>query len=325
MTHGNDRRATKLPTLKNPAVTLVLPVFETEDSLRASLESVLRQTFDDFELIVVDDRSVSDATGIVEAVAADDARLRLVRNGLGRGALRARFAGARHARGEFLGFVDVHDEVEDFFLMQLHTAATRQDADFVDCSFVVQGTDQKLVNRGGTEHALADSDILYGLLAGSMSISVRDKLFRLSTWREATARLEQLSPPGGLTDDLLLLVHIAISSRRFVHTSRPAYRYIPRPASVANADRSDTLLRDLETLDVAYRLIRSALDEQSPPRGLVEDFFSREFLSVGREMLGDLADLLSDTPAGLARAPKQLGLLGAVALFSSQSYRCGPS
>ena len=66
-----------------------------------------------------------------------------------------------------------------------------------------------------------------------------------------------------------------------------------------------------------YSLIRSTLDEQPLPHGLAEDFFRREFVSVGREILLDVADLLTDTPAGLPRSAEQLGLMGAVAVVST--------
>ena len=100
--------------------------------------------------------------------------------------------------------------------------------------------------------------------------------------------------------------------------SRPGYRYLPRAGSRTNAGDVDGLLRNLESLDIAYSLIRSTLDEQPLPHGLVEDFFKREFLSVGRrDSLLDVADLLTDTPGGLPRSAEPLGLMGAVAVGST--------
>ncbi len=300
-----------------PVVTIVVPVFGTEEYLAACLKSVLRQTFCDFELIVVDDCSPGDVARIVGTVAADDPRVSLVRHESSQGMLRARFTGARAPRGEYVAFVDSDDEVDDFFLMQLHAAAERHDADLVDCPFVIGGPDGQLVNRGGEEHSLAGPDILCGVLAGSMSNSLSTKLIRLSTWRAATAGVEQVRRRVGFIDDLLCLIPVAIESHRFAHTSRPAYRYLPRAGSRTNAEDVDGLLLNLESLDTAYSLIRSTLDEQPLPHGLADDFFRREFVSVGREILLDVAHLLTNTPAGLPRSAEQLGLMGAVAVAST--------
>lgn len=300
-----------------PAVTIVIPVFGTEQYLAACLESVLNQTFDDFEVIVVDDCSPGDVAGVVAATAGEDARVRLVRHEVNRGLLQARFTGGREATGAYIGFVDSDDEVEDFFLMQLYAAAVQHDADLVDCPFVMVGTDVRVVNRGGEEHVLSGSEILRGVLTRSMSNSLWSKLTRLSTWQKATAPLEQIRRRVGLVEDLLCLVHVAVESERFAHTSRPCYRYLVREGSMTNAGDVDSLLRNLESLDVAYSVIRSTLDGQLLPHGLAEEFFAREFVSVGRQLLVDMADLLPDTPPGLPRSAETLGLLGAVAVLSA--------
>ena len=211
--------------------------------------------------------------------------------------------------------------MEDFFLVQLHAAARQHDADLVDCSLVVEGPDRQVVNRGGGEHVLAGPDILRGLLAGSMNNSLCTKLIRLSTWRRATAALEQVSQRVVFIEDLLCLVPVALESHRFAHTSRPGYRYLPRAGSRTNARDIDGLLRNLESLDIADSLIRSTLDAQTLPPGLAEDFFRREFVSVGRDVLLEIAALLADAPAGLPRSPEQLGLMGAVAVASTTAHQ----
>jgi hypothetical protein len=298
-----------------PAVTIVIPVFGTEQYLAACLESVLNQTFDDFEVIVVDDCSPGDVAGIVAATAGEDTRVRLVRHEVNRGLLQARFTGGHEATGAYIGFVDSDDEVEDFFLMQLYMAAVQHDADLVDCPFVMVDKEVLVVNRGGEEHVLSGSEILRGVLTRSMSNSLWSKLTRLSTWRKATAPLEQIRQRVGLIEDLLCLVYVAVESERFAHTSRPCYRYLVREGSMTTAGDLDSLLRNFDSLDAAYSVIRSTLDDRPLPRGLADEFFTREFVSVGRQLLLDMADLLPDTPQGLPRSAETLGLLGAVAVL----------
>lgn len=91
-----------------PAITLVTPVRNRRDLLPATLESVLAQTREDFELIVWDDGSSDDSAAVARAVAGGDPRVRVVEarhQGLS-GVLEAALA---EARGEFLGWVDSDD------------------------------------------------------------------------------------------------------------------------------------------------------------------------------------------------------------------------
>ena len=92
----------------DPAVTVVLPTYDREPLLWRSIRSVLDQTYEDFELIIVDDGS-TDATA--ESVARfGDRRLRCIRLAENRGAAAARNVGIRAATGRFIAFQDSDDE-----------------------------------------------------------------------------------------------------------------------------------------------------------------------------------------------------------------------
>ncbi len=93
-----------------PLVSVVIPSFNSERYIRQTVESVRRQTLADWELIVVDDGSTDDSPAIVESLARQDERIRLVR--LGRNAGRPavpRNAGVRAARGVYVAFLDADD------------------------------------------------------------------------------------------------------------------------------------------------------------------------------------------------------------------------
>jgi glycosyltransferase involved in cell wall biosynthesis len=91
-----------------PTVSVVIPAYNRALTIRAAIESVLRQTWTDFELIVVDDAS-TDAT-VAEAGRVVDPRLRLIESPSNQGAAGARNAGIREARGAWIAFQDSDDE-----------------------------------------------------------------------------------------------------------------------------------------------------------------------------------------------------------------------
>src|SRR3954447_16249370 len=93
-----------------PRVSVVVPIYNVEDYLAECLESLAAQTFEDLEVIMVDDGSTDGSAAIAESFAARDPRFKLVRRVNG-GLSAARNTGIEAATGEFLAFVDSDDLV----------------------------------------------------------------------------------------------------------------------------------------------------------------------------------------------------------------------
>lgn len=91
-----------------PTVTVVIPAYNAERFIERTLQSVLQQTFTDFELIVVNDGSTDATSEIIRRLFGTDARCRVIDRTNG-GLSRARNLGLREARGEFVAFVDSDD------------------------------------------------------------------------------------------------------------------------------------------------------------------------------------------------------------------------
>jgi len=94
--------------LASPLVSVVIPAYDRAPTIVAAIESVLRQTWTDLELVVVDDGSTDDTAAAAASVT--DPRLRVVRLPANRGAAAARNAGAAQARGRWIAFQDSDDE-----------------------------------------------------------------------------------------------------------------------------------------------------------------------------------------------------------------------
>ncbi len=108
-----------------PVVSVVIPVYKVEDWLGKTLDSVLAQSFTDWECVCVDDGSPDRSADVVREYAARDARIRLVSQ-QNAGAAAARNRGMAEARGEFLLFIDSDDLVEPG-LMEACVERMRQD------------------------------------------------------------------------------------------------------------------------------------------------------------------------------------------------------
>ncbi len=90
-----------------PTISVIMPVYNVEAFVADAVRSVLKQTFGDFELLVIDDCSPDRSVEICEAF--NDPRIRVIRHSKNRGLAGARNTGIRHARGKLLAFLDSDD------------------------------------------------------------------------------------------------------------------------------------------------------------------------------------------------------------------------
>ena len=115
-----------------PAISVIIPVFNTEPFLANCLASIYGQTFRNFEAIVVDDGSTDGSASIAKAIAEKDLRFRIVTQE-NKGLSEARNAGIEAAQGDWITFVDSDDMLAPNFLQALFDAIMQTGAD-IACS-----------------------------------------------------------------------------------------------------------------------------------------------------------------------------------------------
>lgn len=129
--------------MSNPAISLVMPVYNVEKYLKRALESVQNQTFKNFELIIVNDGSTDESTHIAESFCEQNKNFVLI-NQKNQGPSVARNAGLKICQGDYIGFMDSDDYLEPEFLEYLYNAAIENDADIVCCNFNMYYPEKKL-------------------------------------------------------------------------------------------------------------------------------------------------------------------------------------
>lgn len=118
-----------------PAISVIVPVYCAQDTLQRCVDSVLAQSFTDFELILVNDGSTDNSGKICDAYAAQDSRVRVIHQ-KNRGPSAARNRGMKNASGDYIGFVDSDDCVAADFLMTLWKTAAENSADISMCGYI---------------------------------------------------------------------------------------------------------------------------------------------------------------------------------------------
>ncbi|UNT54545.1 MULTISPECIES: glycosyltransferase [Lysinibacillus] len=118
-----------------PFLSIIVPVYNTEPYLKMCLDSILRQDFVDFELILVNDGSTDNCSVICDEYAESDTRITVIHKA-NSGAVSARKAGLRVAKGQYVGYVDSDDWIEVDMYKSLCNTARIFDVDIVICDII---------------------------------------------------------------------------------------------------------------------------------------------------------------------------------------------
>lgn len=113
-----------------PAVSVIVPIYNGEKFIHQCVDSILSQTFDDWELILVDDGSTDNCAEICDEYAAEDERI-IVIHGTNKGVSIARNIGLAAASGEYVAFCDGDDYFKENLLARTYAIAKEQNADVV--------------------------------------------------------------------------------------------------------------------------------------------------------------------------------------------------
>ncbi|HFU4203503.1 TPA: SP_1767 family glycosyltransferase [Streptococcus suis] len=120
--------------VESSLISVIVPVYNVEPYLKRCLDSLLKQTHQDCEFILINDGSTDGSAFILEEYAKKDQRIRLIHQ-TNAGVSAARNKGIELARGAFITFVDSDDFVEDTYLEGLYTAAVQSGSDIAAVNF----------------------------------------------------------------------------------------------------------------------------------------------------------------------------------------------
>lgn len=129
-----------------PELSIIVPVFNTEKYLRECVDSILAQTFTDFELILVDDGSKDSSLEICKEYEKKDKRVKVIHQENG-GPGKARNKGLENATGEWIGFVDSDDWIEKETYETALNIAKQKNADLVQWELAMEYSEKSVLNK----------------------------------------------------------------------------------------------------------------------------------------------------------------------------------
>ena len=233
--------------MKQPELSIVVPVYKVERFLEKCVNSILNQTFQDFELILVDDGSPDSCPEICDRLARQDNRIRVIHQE-NRGLSGARNAGIDIAAGRYIGFVDSDDYIAPDMYEKLLNAIHREQAQIAICNF--QSVDENGAYLDGTQDLLEPGT--YTGLEILQKVADRNATPYQVAWNKVyhrdvfrTLRYDL----GKLNEDTRLFAPLFYSVQRVVCIEDALYFYVNNSESIM---RRKATLRNLDSAEAFY-------------------------------------------------------------------------
>ena len=145
-------------------ISVIVPVYNAELYLRRCIDSILNQTYRNFEVILIDDGSKDGSSLICDEYAYNDTRVRVIHK-KNEGVSATRNIGIEEAKGEYISFVDSDDYIDINMLEKMYKTAIKNNSDIVMCEFYVdKGGSINLVKLKYEKAYLNKQDVKEGLL-----------------------------------------------------------------------------------------------------------------------------------------------------------------
>ena len=211
-----------------PEVSVIIPVYNVEKYLRECLDSVMAQTFTDFEAICVNDGSTDGSLAILEEYAAKDKRFKIINRENG-GLSAARNSGIQQSSGKYVDFLDSDDMLTPDALQWLYETAEKHTPDILQFawrSFYEPGVSQDLSSdkdffkSGEYPSPLAGAE-LFALLArhNDWNSSVCSRFFRTEFYRSCALKFHE----GIIHEDEIFSLIADLLSQRVIRFNKPCY------------------------------------------------------------------------------------------------------
>ncbi len=244
-------------------ISIIVPVFNTKEFIQRCVESIINQTYDNLEIILIDDGSTDGTGAICDSLSKRDKRIFVIHKENG-GSTSARNAGLDVAKGEYIGFVDSDDWIEPDMYELLLKGCVDDNADIC--------VGRQFLDRGETTHIEANRSIVSGVLqkknneiihhiiysddykTRGISPNIWDKLFKVELIKKHQSLVDEKTK---FAEDDLCVYSALLEANRVCFIDKPVYHYCRRDDSVTSKPDEEYF----EKITLFYKQMKSVFEE----------------------------------------------------------------
>lgn len=223
-------------------ISIIIPIYNVEQFLRQCIDSVLAQTYENLEIILVNDGSTDQSSEICGFYGSRDSRIKIINKANG-GLADARNAGFSEVTGNYIGFVDSDDLIDCRMYELLMETLNKSDADIAECGFRRFAAENEIPEQGEETIVPEAFDVqtaLKMLMHEDLKQVVWNKLYR----KEVIGGIQ--FEKGRIHEDEFWTYRIIARAEKIAKISNPLYYYRKQEGSIMGAQYS---LKRLDGLD----------------------------------------------------------------------------
>ncbi len=236
-------------------ITIIIPFFNAENFIESCLNSIIRQDFKNFEVLLINDGSTDASSIICEQFANKDERFRILEQ-LNQGVSAARNTGLLRAKGNFIAFVDADDWLETEYLSTLVTTIKDDEVDLVCCGYYDYSIYAKRLpinDFKGKTTILKTDEMMYALLDGTAGVPWA-KLYRKAIIDKFDIRFNNQIK---MSEDLVFNLEYVSNCEKIIINNYHGYNYNRlNSTSVSSKIKSDYLSSYEESNELMLQLWR---------------------------------------------------------------------
>ncbi|MCI2255194.1 glycosyltransferase [Domibacillus sp. PGB-M46] len=218
-----------------PKISIIVPIYNVEQYLKKCVDSILAQTFQDYEIILVNDGSTDACGEICDDYINKDSRIRVIHKKNG-GLADARNTGINAANGDYLGFVDSDDWLEPTMYETLYNVCFSENADISTCLIETQrkNKNQKTKVNKKEIKVFTSFEAISSLYEGKLSgFSACNKLYKKSLFENVEF------PKGRVYEDAAIMYKLFSYASKIAFVNLPLYKYNYRDHSITRSNFSE--------------------------------------------------------------------------------------
>ena len=221
----------------NALVSIIIPVYNAEKSLRRCLDSVLEQSYPDTEIVIINDGSTDNSISIINEYSLQNTNIRLISQESA-GPSAARNTGIREAKGNYITFVDSDDYLEITAISDMMVNQKEYDSDLVIANHIRHEGNKIISFETSLPEVLNKDTALQAFLEKKIKVGCCGKIYNRSFLIERNL----FFPEDRYGEDIYHLFNMIISDAKITWLNKPVYHVVNTETSVCNTFNPKFLL-----------------------------------------------------------------------------------
>ena len=236
-----------------PLISVIVPVYNVEEYLDRCVESIVNQTYQNLEIILVDDGSTDSSGKKCDKWANKDNRIVVIHKKNG-GQSSARNQALKIAKGDLIGFVDSDDYIDSTMYEKLIDCLNNNNCDIVECTKI------DFDNQTPKCISIGSGNVLVFNRKEAIEDFIKEKHFKCTVWNmllKASIAKNVMFDEGKTHEDILWPYRAYMLAERISYVDYALYFYFQRPSSTMNMEYSEKRFDGLDALEKRAELVRN--------------------------------------------------------------------